>query len=124
MTPSEGILPSSYSWKQGELSCEGVSLTALASSYGTPLYVYSERAIRESFQAFAHAAVGEAVQICFAVKANPNLAILQRLAQLGAGFDIVSGGELERVLRAGADPKQIVFSGVGKTREELSRAMR
>lgn len=95
----------------------------LAAEYGTPLYVYSRRALTESWQRFAQPLAGTPHLACYAVKANGNLALLQLLARLGAGFDIVSVGELERVLRAGGDPQRIVFSGVGKRADELERAL-
>jgi diaminopimelate decarboxylase len=108
----------------GELRCESVALTAIAREVGTPTYVYSRAALTEHFQAYAEALHGTDHLICFAVKANSNLAVLELLARLGAGFDIVSVGELERVLRAGGDPRKVVFSGVGKTAAEMARALR
>ena len=107
----------------GELHLEGVALRTLAERHGTPLYVYSAGAIETRYRAFTDAFSGHPHRLCYAVKANSNLAVLQLLAQLGAGFDIVSGGELERVLRAGGDPTSIVFSGVGKTVAEMERAL-
>ena len=107
----------------GELRCENVALSAIASDLGTPTYVYSRAALTEHFQAYAEALRGTAHLICYAVKANSNLAVLDLLARLGAGFDIVSVGELERVLRAGGDPRKVVFSGVGKTAAEMARAL-
>jgi diaminopimelate decarboxylase len=105
--------------------CEGLALSALARKFGTPLYVYSARAIRESFIAFDHAFRSVPHTICYAVKANSNLHILRLLADLGCGFDIVSVGELERVRRIGrAALRQTVFSGVGKTTAELEAALR
>lgn len=107
------------------LHCEEVPLPDLAKRYGTPLYVYSSSAIRERYSAFAAAFRHVRHTICYSVKANSNLSILRLLAKLGCGFDVVSGGELERVLTAdhGA-AKKIVFSGVGKTREELTAALK
>ncbi|MGD9984414.1 MAG: diaminopimelate decarboxylase [Porticoccaceae bacterium] len=107
----------------GGLRCENVALSAIAADLGTPTYVYSRAALTEQFQAYAEALRGTDHLICFAVKANSNLAVLDLLARLGAGFDIVSAGELERVLRAGGDPCKVVFSGVGKTAAEMARAL-
>ncbi len=111
------------SLKTNELHMEEVALNAVADAYGTPCYVYSRAAITRSYRSYTNALGDHPGKICYAVKANSNLAILQVLAQLGAGFDIVSGGELERVLRAGGRPQDIVFSGVGKTRAEMARAL-
>lgn len=108
-----------------KLHCDALALSALAGRFGTPLYVYSASTIRERAQAFAHAFRKSPHTICYAVKANSNLTVLRLLAKLGCGFDVVSGGELERVLRA--DPKaakRTVFSGVGKTREEINSALK
>src|SRR5947207_13698052 len=96
----------------GVLCCEGVSLADLADRHGTPLYVYSHAAILRQFHAFDAAFATEPHLVCFAMKANDHLAILALLARAGAGFDVVSGGELWKALRAGADPGKIVFSGV------------
>ena len=107
----------------GEQLCvEDLSLADLAERYATPTYVYSESYLRQRFHAFTHA-LGPQTTLCYAVKANANLSILNRLARWGAGFDIVSGGELARVLRAGGDPTRVVFSGVGKSRDEIRRAL-
>ncbi len=106
-----------------QLHIEGISLQALAAEYGTPLYVYSHAAFSRHYQAYADALGSHSGMICYAVKANSNIAVLGLLAQLGSGFDIVSLGELERVLQAGGDPSRIVFSGVGKTPEEMQRAL-
>lgn len=111
-------------YKQNELYIEAVSLNQIATHYGTPSYVYSRAAIESAWHAFHHAFNDTPHRICYAVKANSNLAILQLLARLGSGFDIVSIGELERVLAAGGDPANIVFSGVGKQRTEIKRAIR
>ena len=105
------------------LHCEQVNLSDLAKQHGTPLYVYSRSAIESAYLEFANAAKDRDVLVCFGVKANSNLAVLQCLAKLGAGFDIVSIGELERALRAGASPEKIVFSGVGKSVVEMERAL-
>src|SRR5262249_40495031 len=104
--------------------CEGVSLAALAEKHGTPLYVYSTAAILRQYHAFDAAFADRKHLVCFAMKANDHLAVLALLARAGAGFDVVSGGELWKALRAGADPQKIVFSGVGKTDEELEQALR
>ncbi len=102
---------------------EDVSLEAIAQSTGTPCYVYSRATLERHWRAFDHAFSGYPHTICYAVKANSNLAVLNLLARLGSGFDIVSGGELERVMRAGGDPAKVVFSGVGKTVSEIIRAI-
>ena len=107
----------------GVLHCENVSLEAIASEHGTPTYVYSRSAIEAAFQAYQTALSERDHLICYAVKANSNLAVLNVLARLGAGFDVVSVGELERVLAAGGDGNKVVFSGVGKTHSEMSRAL-
>ena len=114
---------SHFTLRAGELHCEGVALSTLAGTVGTPLYVYSQAALLESYRSFDQAFAGTPHQVCFAMKANDHLAILRLFAREGAGFDIVSGGELWKALRAGADPRKIVFSGVGKTDEELSYAL-
>lgn len=107
----------------GELYVEDLPLSAVAARFGTPTYVYSRAAFTQHYLAYAEALGAHPGMICYAIKANSNLAILNLLAKLGAGFDIVSGGELERVLRAGGKPERIVFSGVGKTRAEMARAL-
>ena len=107
----------------GRLYLEGVALDALAERYGTPLYVYSRQALESAYQAYAEAFAATPHLICYAVKANSSLAILNLFARLGAGFDIVSGGELARVLAAGGDPGKVVFSGVGKTADEMRAAL-
>ncbi len=107
----------------GHLHLEGVALKTLAERFGTPLYVYSRQALEDAYQAYARAFAATPHLICYAVKANSSLAILNLFARLGAGFDIVSGGELARVLAAGGDPGKVVFSGVGKTVEEMQAAL-
>lgn len=107
----------------GELACEGLGLSKIAQEFGTPSYVYSERAVTQAFGSFAKAAAGKNSLVCYALKANSNLAIIRLLAKQGAGFDIVSIGELQRVLAAGGQANKIVFSGVGKTAQELSAAL-
>ena len=101
------------------LFAEGSRLSDLANRFGTPLYVYSRAALESAWRAFDDALAGVPHQVCFAVKANSNLGLLDALARLGSGFDIVSGGELERVLAAGGDPARVIFSGVGKSRDEM-----
>ena len=107
----------------GELRLEGHALAELAARYGTPLYVYSRTAMRDAFLAYERALQGRRHLVCYAMKANSSLAVLQTFAQAGAGFDIVSGGELARVLAAGGDASRVVFSGVGKTRAEMRQAL-
>lgn len=109
--------------RQGQLFLEDVSLQKIAANFGTPTYVYSRAAITTAYLAYADALGDHPGMICYAVKANSNLGVLNILARLGAGFDIVSGGELERVLKAGGDPSRVVFSGVGKKAEEMARAL-
>ncbi|HIJ47929.1 MAG TPA: diaminopimelate decarboxylase, partial [Gammaproteobacteria bacterium] len=109
--------------KEGTLHIESLSLKSLATQYGTPLFVYSENAIRGQWSAYESGFSGQSHLICFAVKANSNLAVLALLARLGAGFDIVSVGELERVLKAGGDAGKVVFSGVGKRADEIRRGL-
>ncbi|MDR2462158.1 MAG: diaminopimelate decarboxylase [Verrucomicrobiales bacterium] len=110
--------------KNGSLFCEGVSLSALAGKYGTPLYVYSARTLREHYQRLDSALAALDPMICFAMKSNSNLSVLRTLAREGAGFDIVSGGELFRVLQAGGEAGKCVFAGVGKTDDEIACALR
>lgn len=112
-----------FSYRDGQLFAEGVALSALAQRFGTPTYVYSRAHIEAQYRAYADALDGMPHLVCFAVKANSNLGVLNVLARLGAGFDIVSCGELERVLAAGGQPDRIVFSGVGKTRDDMRRAL-
>ena len=109
--------------KNGTLHAENVALTTIATQFNTPCYVYSKQALTKAFTDFKAGLVGSDHLVCFAVKANPNIAILNLFAKLGAGFDIVSGGELARVLAAGGDPQKIVFSGVGKTADEMRAAL-
>ena len=110
-------------YRDNVLFAEGVALPAIAERFGTPTYVYSRAHIEAQYRAYADALVGMPHLVCFAVKANSNLGVLNVLARLGAGFDIVSRGELERVLAAGGEPGKIVFSGVGKSREDMRRAL-
>lgn len=112
-----------FNYRDGELFAEGVALSAIAERFGTPTYVYSRAHIEAQYRAYADALSGMPHLVCFAVKANSNLGVLNVLARLGAGFDIVSRGELERVLAAGGQADKIVFSGVGKTRDDMRRAL-
>lgn len=114
---------STFTYKNNQLHCEGVALSEMAQEFGTPLYVYSAAAILESFQRYQRALKERSHLICYAVKANSNLAVLNLLAKQGAGFDIVSEGELRRVLKAGGDPSKVIFSGVGKTTREIRFAL-
>jgi diaminopimelate decarboxylase len=112
-----------FSYRNGELSCENVSLKSLAEEHGTPLYVYSAGTITDHYTRLDKALAGVDHEIAFAVKANSNLSVLRLLATKGAGFDIVSGGELFRVIKAGGDPAHCTFAGVGKTRDEIIYAL-
>ena len=112
-----------FDYRDGELHAEQVPLSLIAERFGTPCYVYSRATLERHFHAFDRALERLPHQICYAVKANSNLAVLQVLARLGCGFDIVSGGELYRVMKAGGDPARTVFSGVGKTREEMRQGL-
>ncbi|MGH8442312.1 MAG: diaminopimelate decarboxylase [Nevskiaceae bacterium] len=117
-----------FEYRSGELHAEDVPLADIARRHGTPVYVYSRATLTRHFHAFDQALAGRPGEgrdhlVCYAVKANSSLAVLQVLAKLGAGFDIVSGGELARVLKAGGDPRKIVFSGVGKTTAEMRQAL-
>src|SRR5689334_19024264 len=106
-----------------DLYCEQTALEDLAHQVGTPAYVYSAASIIENYQAYHEAFSDLPHTVCYAVKANSSIAILALLAKAGAGFDIVSGGELYRVLKAGGDPAKVVFSGVGKTPDEIEYAL-
>lgn len=112
-----------FTQRNGELYAEDTPLSAIAERFGTPCYVYSRAAFTQQYLSYAQALGSHPGMICYAIKANSNLAVLNMLAKLGAGFDIVSGGELERVLRAGGNPARIVFSGVGKSAAEIARAL-
>src|SRR5213078_1334240 len=113
-----------FTYKNAELHCESVPLRAVADAVGTPAYIYSRAALLESYGAYDRAFAAVPHVICYAVKANANLGVLATLARAGAGADIVSGGELFRALRAGFPPSTIIFSGVGKTRDELRDALK
>ena len=106
-----------------QLYAEDVPLDRIAEQFGTPCFVYSRAGLEQSYRAYEQALAGRDHLVCYAVKANANLAVLSVLARLGSGFDIVSGGELARVLAAGGDPAKVIFSGVGKTREEMLAAL-
>jgi len=110
-------------YRQGRLHLEDASLDALAREHGTPLFVYSKAAMLSALAAYQQGFAGRDAQICYAMKANSSLGVLQVFAQAGCGFDIVSGGELERVLAAGGDVRKVIFSGVGKTRAEMRQAL-
>ncbi|MCF6190913.1 MAG: diaminopimelate decarboxylase [Cocleimonas sp.] len=112
-----------FNYKSGQLFAEDVSLEDIAKEHGTPCFVYSRATLERHWHAFNEAFGGHPHMICYSVKANSNIGILNILARLGSGFDIVSVGELERVLKAGGDPKKIVFSGVGKRADEMQRAL-
>ena len=117
-------MSASFHYDSNDLYCEETPLAAIAARVGTPCYVYSSRTILENYRAYDEALAGRRrTKICYAVKANSNLGVLALLAGAGAGFDIVSGGELYRVLEAGGDPASVVFSGVGKTADEVEYAL-
>jgi diaminopimelate decarboxylase len=113
-----------FHYAGNKLYCEEVAVEALVRKFGTPLYVYSQQTLTGHFQALDHALAGVEHRVCFAVKSNSNQSVLRVLARLGAGFDIVSGGELQRVIAAGGDPRQCAFAGVGKTESEIEFALR
>src|SRR4051794_10633198 len=117
------LIDGEFFYSNGVLTCEDVGLPRIAGEHGTPSYIYSKRAILSRLRSYRQALEGIRNRVCFAVKANSNLAVLATLAKEGAGFDIVSGGELYRVLGAGADPGSVVFSGVGKTEAEIRYAL-
>ncbi len=114
---------SAFARKDGVLHAEAVSLDDIASRFGTPCWVYSRQALEAALAEFEHELAGYDSLVCYAVKANSNLAVLDVFARRGAGFDIVSAGELKRALAAGADRQKIVFSGVGKTAGEIELAL-
>ena len=124
-TPSAGSLPGHpFLHRRGQqLMLEEVPLADLAARWGTPLFVYSKAAMLAALAAYQRGLAGRKAQICYAMKANSSLALLQLFARAGCGFDIVSGGELQRVLAAGGDPAKVIFSGVGKTRAEMAQAL-
>ena len=112
-----------FAIRDGELCAERVPLSAIAAQFGTPCYVYSRAALEGAWREFDAAFAGMPHLVCYAMKANPTLAVLDLYARLGSGFDIVSGGELARVIAAGGDPSKVVFSGVGKSEEEMAAAL-
>ena len=112
-----------FEYKNNQLFAEEVSVADIAEQYGTPCYVYSRKTLERHYHAFTAAADGHPHLVCYAVKANSNLAVLNVLAKQGAGFDIVSQGELARVLQAGGDASKVVFSGVAKTAQEIAFAL-
>ena len=123
MTPSPLAGAPFIAWRDNALYLEGVRLDDLARTHGTPLFVYSKAAMLAALAAYQKGFAGRRARICYAMKANSSLAVLQVFAQAGCGFDIVSGGELARVIAAGGDPAQVIFSGVGKTRAEMRTAL-
>ncbi|KIF83504.1 diaminopimelate decarboxylase [Noviherbaspirillum autotrophicum] len=119
---------SHFSYRNGELYAENTPLTQIAKQFGSPTYVYSKAALAENFSAYANACKenrrdDSTALVCYSVKSNSNLAVLNLLGRLGSGFDIVSGGELLRVIAAGGDPRKVIFSGVGKTHDEMRLAL-
>ena len=113
-----------FHYAGNKLCCEGVAVEVLARRYGTPLYVYSQHTLTQHFQDLDRALAGVEHLVCFSVKSNSNQSVLRVLARLGSGFDIVSGGELQRVMAAGGDPRRCAFAGVGKTETEIEFALR
>ena len=112
-----------FSYKDNNLLAEDASVASIAEKYGTPCFIYSKAALEQNYHAYEKAFEDHSHLICYAVKANSNLAVLNILSKLGAGFDIVSGGELDRVIAAGGDPKKVTFSGLGKTTQEIYKAL-
>src|SRR5690349_13840007 len=112
-----------FAYRNGILHAEDVPLDRIAADVGTPFYCYSSATLTRHFEVFREALAGLDATICFAVKSNTSLAVIRTLVALGSGCDVVSGGELRLALKAGCDPKKIVFSGVGKTKEELELAL-
>jgi len=112
-----------FSYKDNNLLVEDASIALVAQKYGTPCFIYSKAALEQNYHAYEKAFEDQSHLICYAVKANSNLAVLNILSKLGAGFDIVSGGELDRVIAAGGDPKKVTFSGLGKTTQEIYKAL-
>src|ERR1700712_1771571 len=110
-----------FEYRDGVLHAEAVNLTALAEQVGTPFYCYSTATLERHYKVFAEAFSGVSTLVCYAMKANSNQSVLRTLAKLGAGADVVSGGELKRARAAGIAPEKIVFSGVGKTEDELAQ---
>src|ERR1700742_2895657 len=113
-----------FHYRGKKLYCEGVATDSLAKKFGTPLYIYSQGTLTDHFQKLDQALAPLDHLVCFAMKSNSNLAVLRVLANLGSGFDIVSSGELQRVIAAGGDPRKCVFAGVGKTEAEIEFALK
>ncbi|SVE15947.1 uncharacterized protein METZ01_LOCUS468801, partial [marine metagenome] len=113
-----------FCYVKGRLHCEGVSIDSLIRKHGTPLYVYSSRTLTDHFQKLDAALAPLDHLVCFAMKSNSNQGVLQTLADLGSGFDTVSGGEIQRAIAGGGDPRKCVFAGVGKTEAEIAYALR
>ena len=113
-----------FHWRNGVLHVEEVAVDDLCDRWGTPLFVYSKAAIVSAISSYRRGLANRDHRICYAMKANSNLAILQVLSSLNCGFDIVSGGELDRALAAGANPSDVIFSGVGKSKSEIRAALR
>ena len=113
-----------FRYVNGRLHCEDVAVAALVKKHGTPLYVYSQGTFTGNYERLTEALEGLDHQICYAMKANSNLAVLRLFARLGAGFDLVSGGELQRVIAAGGEPAKCVFAGVGKSEDEIRAALK
>ena len=113
-----------FRYVRGKLYCEGVSIESLAKRHGTPLYVYSSKTLTDHFTKLDNALAPLDRLVCFAMKSNSNLGVMRALADLGSGFDTVSGGEIQRVIAAGGSPRKCVFAGVGKTEDEIAFALR
>src|SRR5438477_875275 len=113
-----------FEYQRGELYCEEVPLDQIAADVGTPVYIYSEKTLQRHIRVFDEAFAAVPHLICYAVKANSNINLLRRFAEWGTGFDIVSGGELFRVLRAGGAAEKVIFAGVGKTADEIRQALK
>ena len=123
MTPSQLPGRPHIAYRGDDLYIEDCSVADLARTYGTPLFAYSTASMTDALQAYRNGFAGRKLHVCYAMKANSSLALLQFFARQGCGFDIVSGGELARVLAAGGDPSKVIFSGVGKTRAEMLQAL-
>src|SRR4051812_10551520 len=112
-----------FQWRAGQLQVEQLPVADLARQYGTPLFIYSKASMLAALEAYRRGFAGRKARVCYAMKANSSLGVLQVFAQAGCGFDIVSGGELQRVLAAGGKASEVIFSGVGKTRSEMQQAI-
>ena len=112
-----------FHYQNRELCVEDIPLARIAEQYGTPCYVYAESALTQAYSAYSNAFAGMPHLVCYALKANSNLSVIRHFASLGAGFDTVSIGEIERVLAAGGDPGKVIFSGVGKSVDEMRFAL-